>query len=111
MTSTTQHHQIVIVGGGTGGITTAAQLLAANKNLDIALIEPSDKHYYQPAWTLVGGGVYQAKDTVKPEQEVIPDRVTWVQDYCQEFIPENNTVITKSLTCRVGIAHLTRFRN
>jgi sulfide:quinone oxidoreductase len=92
---TEQHHQIVIVGGGTGGITVAAQLLTANQNLDIALIEPSNKHYYQPAWTLVGGGVYNAEDTVKPEQEVIPDSVTWIQDYCQEFIPENNTVVTK----------------
>ena len=94
-TNTAQHHEIIIVGGGTGGITTAAQLLAANKNLDIALIEPNDKHYYQPAWTLVGGGAYQAEDTVKPEQEVIPDRVTWIQDYCQEFIPDRHTIVTK----------------
>lgn len=95
MTNTTQNHQIIIIGGGTAGITTAAQLLEKNENLDIALIEPSDKHYYQPAWTLVGGGAYQAEDTVKPEQEVIPDRVTWIQDYCQEFIPDRNTVVTK----------------
>ncbi|HRF18546.1 MAG TPA: FAD/NAD(P)-binding oxidoreductase, partial [Chitinophagaceae bacterium] len=47
-------HQILIVGGGNAGISTASQLLRKNKNLDIAIIEPSDKHYYQPAWTLVG---------------------------------------------------------
>ncbi|MCS6943291.1 MAG: FAD/NAD(P)-binding protein [Geminocystis sp.] len=47
-------HQIVIVGGGSGGITTAAQLLKKDKNLDIAIIEPSEKHYYQPGWTLRG---------------------------------------------------------
>lgn len=93
--TTHKHHQIIIVGGGSAGITTASQLLSANKNLNIALIEPSNKHYYQPAWTLVGGGVYQAEDTIKPEQEVLPDGVTWIQDYCQEFIPDKNTVITK----------------
>ena len=38
-------HQIIIIGGGTAGITTAAQLLKRNKTLDIAIIDPSDKHY------------------------------------------------------------------
>lgn len=50
------NHQIIIVGGGAAGITVAAQLLKKNSKLDIAIVEPSDKHYYQPAWTLVGGG-------------------------------------------------------
>ena len=54
MTSTAKH-QIVIVGGGTAGITVAARLLRKGYT-DVAVIEPSDKHYYQPLWTLVGGG-------------------------------------------------------
>ena len=91
-------HQIVIVGGGAAGITVAAQLLAKNSNLDIAIIEPSDKHYYQPAWTLVGGGAYEAAATVKNEREVIPDSVTWIQDYCDRFEPKNNRVITRNQT-------------
>ncbi len=91
-------HQIVIVGGGAAGITVAAQLLAKNSNLDIAILEPSDKHYYQPAWTLVGGGAYEAAATVKNEREVIPDGVTWIQDYCDRFEPENNQVITRNQT-------------
>ncbi len=91
-------HQIVIVGGGAAGITVAAQLLAKNSNLDIAIIEPSDKHYYQPAWTLVGGGAYEAEATVKNEREVIPESVTWIKDYCDRFEPENNKVITKKQT-------------
>lgn len=91
-------HQIVIIGGGAAGITVASQLLAAQKNLDIALIEPSDKHYYQPAWTLVGGGAYEAKATEKAETEVIPDSVTWIKDYCDRFLPESNQVVTKNQT-------------
>jgi sulfide:quinone oxidoreductase len=92
------HHQIVIIGGGAAGITVASQLLAANQNLDLALIEPSDKHYYQPAWTLVGGGAYQAEATVKSEKEVIPSQATWIKDYCQTLDPDNNTVITQNGT-------------
>ena len=95
MNSQKEQYQIVIVGGGTAGITVASQLLVANRELNIAIIEPSDKHYYQPAWTLVGGGVYEAEKTVKPERDVIPAGVTWIQDYCQEFMPEKNIVITQ----------------
>jgi sulfide:quinone oxidoreductase len=89
------HHQIVIVGGGAAGITVASQLRAKNNNLDIAIIEPSDKHYYQPAWTLVGGGEYNIEDTVKSEARCIPTGVTWIQDYAAQLDPDNNTVITR----------------
>jgi sulfide:quinone oxidoreductase len=89
------HHQILIVGGGTAGITVASQLLASDRHLNIAIIEPSNKHYYQPAWTLVGGGAYKAENTVKNEREVIPESVTWIKDYCQDFDPDRNTVITR----------------
>lgn len=51
-----QHHQILIVGGGAAGITVASQLLLAQSGLDVAILEPSTDHYYQPGWTLVGEG-------------------------------------------------------
>ncbi|WP_235595978.1 NAD(P)/FAD-dependent oxidoreductase [Mastigocoleus testarum] len=89
------YHQIVVVGGGAAGITVAAQLLNKNKNLDIAIIEPSDKHYYQPAWTLVGGGKYKIGDTVKNQKDYIPANASWIQAYVAEFEPHNNIVITK----------------
>ena len=60
---TTKHHQIVIIGAGTAGITVAAQLLKKDRNLDVALIDPASKHYYQPAWTLVGAGTFNYKKT------------------------------------------------
>mgnify|MGYP002783941429 CR=1 FL=1 len=90
------HHQILIVGGGNAGITAAAQLLRANVQLDIAIIEPGDKHYYMPAWTLVGAGVYDMKDTIHEEAEVIPDKAKWIKDYVVKFEPDHNRLITKS---------------
>lgn len=87
-----QHHQIVIVGGGNAGISLAAQLLKKNHRLDIAIIDPADKHYYQPAWTLVGSGVYDVQDTVKSEASVMPDEVTWIQQKATGFVPELNRV-------------------
>lgn len=87
-------HQILIVGGGNAGISVAARLLNRNKQLDIAIIEPSDKHYYQPAWTLVGGGTFDIKATIRDEASVIPKGATWIRDGVASFDPEHNTVTT-----------------
>lgn len=90
------HHQIVIVGGGTAGITVAAQLTNGWFNRrDVAVIEPSDKHYYQPLWTLVGAGLARKEVTEHSEASVIPRRVRWIRDAVAEFLPEKNTIRTR----------------
>lgn len=94
----TVRHQIALVGGGASGITTGSLLLGKNRSLDIAIIEPSDKHYYQPGWTLTGGGVFQIQDTVKHQQDLIPKGATWIKDRVVTFDPDNNAVITSEGT-------------
>jgi sulfide:quinone oxidoreductase len=88
--------QVVIVGGGTGGIMVAAQLKRKDPKLSIALIESSDKHFYQPAWTLVGAGDFKMEDTIRKEQDYIPQGVEWVKDFVTEVLPEQNTVVLQS---------------
>ncbi|WP_296697806.1 FAD/NAD(P)-binding oxidoreductase [Algoriphagus sp.] len=90
------HYQILIIGGGTAGITVAAQLKRKDKSLSMAIIEPSEKHYYQPAWTLVGAGTYDFKDTERNEADYIPDGVDWLKDYATEINPDSNSINTKS---------------
>ncbi|MFQ5496120.1 MAG: FAD-dependent oxidoreductase, partial [Phycisphaerae bacterium] len=90
--STTSHHRVVIVGGGTAGISVAARL--RKKVDDVAVIEPSDKHYYQPLWTLVGGGCSKRETSERSEASVMPDDVTWVKDAVAGFDPDNNQVST-----------------
>ncbi|PVD51532.1 pyridine nucleotide-disulfide oxidoreductase [Terrimonas sp.] len=85
-------HQIVIVGGGNAGISVAAKLLLKNKKLDIAVIDAATKHYYQPAWTLVGAGVFNIRDTEHNEADVMPKGVTWIRQHVTGFSPEQNTV-------------------
>jgi sulfide:quinone oxidoreductase len=86
-------HQILIIGGGNAGISAASQLLRKQSGLDIAIVEPSEKHYYQPAWTLVGAGIYDIKDTEHPEASVMPKGVKWIKQRAQSFEPESNRVI------------------
>ncbi len=88
----TYSYQIVIVGGGNAGITVAAQLLLKNSRLKIAVIEPADKHYYQPAWTLVGGGVFDINKTERNEADVMPKNTHWIKQKVIGFNPEQNTV-------------------
>ncbi|MFN7161878.1 MAG: FAD-dependent oxidoreductase, partial [Fimbriimonadales bacterium] len=80
----TARHRVVIIGGGTAGVTVAAQL--ARKGIhDVAIIEPSPKHYYQPLWTLVGAGVVPVEQSVRDEARYIPKGVRWIQDYAVEI--------------------------
>jgi len=88
-------HKILIIGGGTAGITVAAQLKRKDKKLDIAIIEPSDKHYYQPAWTLVGAGTFDYQKTIRKEADYIPKGVEWIKDKATNILPEKNTVTTE----------------
>ncbi len=87
-----KHYQILIIGGGNAGISVASQLLIKNSKLNIGLIDPSDKHYYQPAWTLVGGGVFDVNKTERPESSVIPKGVEWIKESVAAFSPDNNSV-------------------
>lgn len=93
---TSAHHRVLIVGGGTAGITVAARLRRADKHLDIAIIEPSEKHYYQPLWTLVGAGVFPKEASQRPEADYIPKGVAWLRDAVTEFLPAENAVRTRA---------------
>ncbi|HEX6469009.1 MAG TPA: FAD/NAD(P)-binding oxidoreductase [Streptosporangiaceae bacterium] len=90
-----EHHKVVIVGGGTAGISVAARLRRAGVD-GVAVVEPSDRHYYQPLWTLVGGGRAPAGASVRPEGKVMPKGTTWVRDAVTGTDPDEQTVTTES---------------
>ncbi|RVU86312.1 FAD-dependent oxidoreductase [Leucothrix sargassi] len=87
---------VVIVGAGSAGISTAASLHKRSASTSIALIDPSEDHYYQPGWTMVGGGVFGAETTHKKTQEVMPSFATWIKDAVASFNPADNTVTLES---------------
>lgn len=89
-----EHHHVVIVGGGSAGITVAARLRRALGGSALALVEPSTRHYYQPLWTLAGGGVVDKRRSERPEADLIPRGATWVQDAVAEFRPDDGYLLT-----------------
>lgn len=84
---------IVIVGGGTAGLTTAARLRRAGAH-DVTVIDPAVTHYYQPLWTLVGGGQADIRISGRPQSTVIPKGVVWRQEAVTEFHPADNLLVT-----------------
>jgi sulfide:quinone oxidoreductase len=89
-----EHHTVVIAGGGTAGISVAARLKLAQPSLDVAIIEPSEIHFYQPIWTLVGGGMFDRSVSRRPEADYIPAGVRWIRDRVSSFDPDKSTVST-----------------
>ncbi len=92
-------YDVVIIGGGAAGIAVAASLKARKADLDIAIIDPADVHYYQPGWTMVGGGVFDAESTAKTMASLIPSGVRWIRAAVAAFEPDNKSVILEG--CRV----------
>lgn len=84
--------RFIIVGGGSGGISSAVRLKKQFPNDSIAIIEPATFHYYQPLWTLVGGGVVAKEASQKPMADVIPSGVQWIKDRVTELNPESNSL-------------------
>lgn len=88
-------HEIVVVGGGAAGLGAAAGLLRGGAS-DVLIIEPADTHYYQPLWTLVGGGVVPREASARTMGEVIPPLARWFKDAVTAFDPAHDAVLTRS---------------
>ncbi|HUY26734.1 MAG TPA: FAD/NAD(P)-binding oxidoreductase [Candidatus Binataceae bacterium] len=91
----TQHHRIVVIGAGTAGLAVAARLKRA-VDCDVAIIEPSETHFYQPLWTLVGAGALRKEATARREADFIAPGAKWIKDWVSEVSPQTNQVVTRS---------------
>ncbi|WP_254212811.1 NAD(P)/FAD-dependent oxidoreductase [Burkholderia multivorans] len=93
ITDIRKHYSVVIVGGGAGGTSVAARLKKLDPDLEIAVIEPSEYHFYQPAWTLVGGGQFDIAKTRRPMRACLPAGVELIPGRVALFQPEQNAVM------------------
>ncbi|EDX09190.1 sulfide:quinone oxidoreductase, mitochondrial [Drosophila simulans] len=89
-----QECQVLVVGGGTGGCAMAAKLSSRLGSDKVVVLEPEDKHYYQPMFTLIGGGMKRLDQSHRQMGDVLPTKAKWVKEKALEFDPDNNTVST-----------------
>lgn len=86
-------YDVVIVGAGAAGISVASSLLSRKSDLRISIIDPAETHFYQPGFTLVGGGVFSLAQTHRTMERVIPAGVSWIKASVTGFTPEANAVV------------------
>lgn len=88
------HYRLIVLGGGTGGISATSRIIRKNKNLkeDVLIIEPSENHYFQPAWPLVGSGEVKLKSTRKLTEKVIPKGADWLKASVESVDPVKREV-------------------
>jgi sulfide:quinone oxidoreductase len=88
-----RHHHVLVVGGGAAGIAVAARLRRARPGIDVAIVEPSERHWYQPLWTLVGAGVLPKERTERRQLDLIPPGVSWIRAAAADFRPDDRLVV------------------
>ncbi|MEQ5802976.1 FAD-dependent oxidoreductase [Halomonas sp. H10-9-1] len=71
--------RVVILGGGAAGMAMANRLAMRLNGARITVVEPRETHHYQPGWTLVASGVWEADRTTRPNTDFRPAGIGWVK--------------------------------
>lgn len=84
--------RIVILGGGAAGMAMANRLANRLRGGTITLVEPRETHHYQPGWTLVASGVWNADKTMRPNAQFLPRGVNWIREHAANIDADNKRV-------------------
>uniref|UniRef100_A0A914EN52 Sulfide:quinone oxidoreductase, mitochondrial n=1 Tax=Acrobeloides nanus TaxID=290746 RepID=A0A914EN52_9BILA len=88
-----EHYKLLVVGGGAGGCAIASKFVKALPKGSLAVVDPAKFHYYQPGFTLVGGGLMKKQDLTKNQSDVIPSGAVWINDGVNKFVPGKNLIV------------------
>ena len=64
------------------------------KQWTITILFRFQSHYYQPMWTLVGGGIKKFAQTQKPTGSILPQACSWLKETVIGFDPDNSKIFT-----------------
>ncbi len=87
--------RLLVLGAGTAGTMVVNKLRRRLDKADwqIAVVDQSDRHFYQPGFLFVPFGVYSPDEIVKPRQRFIPDGVDLVYGEVDRVEPDANEVL------------------
>jgi len=85
--------RIVVIGGGAAGISVAARLRRRLPKARLTIVDPAERHYYQPGFTFIGAGVWRPDDVWMPQAELIPAGVEWKRTAVVAVEPDKNRVV------------------
>lgn len=94
-------HRVVVVGAGTAGLSISHQLLRTGKfgSRDLAVVDPSTWHHYQPGWTLVGGGLKNKEDLRRKTDDLMdPTRLRLYKSGVATVAPGESSVALRDGT-------------
>uniref|UniRef100_A0A0M3HPB9 Sulfide:quinone oxidoreductase, mitochondrial n=1 Tax=Ascaris lumbricoides TaxID=6252 RepID=A0A0M3HPB9_ASCLU len=101
--SAAAHYRILVLGGGNGGCAVSHRFRSLVPKGQLAVVEPADvsskyaeyfqQHYYQPGFTLIGGGLKKLSQCVKPMASVLHKDNVWLKKSVAELRPKNNSVV------------------
>lgn len=85
-------HKIIVIGAGSAGLSISHQLLRSGQftGQDIAIVDPSTWHHYQPGWTLVGGGVKSKPSLRQDLRALIDPKLQFYNQGVASFTPDRN---------------------
>ncbi|KAI8096641.1 uncharacterized protein BX664DRAFT_324520 [Halteromyces radiatus] len=91
-TQAKKNFKVVVIGAGPGGLSVSSTISKLLGKDQVAVVEPSSVHYYQPLWTYVGGGLKDFSESSKPMGSLMPKNAEWIQDKVTKLDPDNNQV-------------------
>lgn len=91
------NHKVVIIGGGSAGLAVSHQLMRSGgfAKDDVAVVDASEWHHYQPGWTLVGGGLKDKRELRRPLSSLLDVNLKHYASNVDSFSPEQNSITLK----------------
>jgi sulfide:quinone oxidoreductase len=86
--------RVVIIGAGAGGTALVNRLIGRLDGASITIIDPSEKHLYQPGLSLVAAGLKPASYTESKTTDWLPGGITYINEAAAGIDPETRRVTT-----------------
>src|SRR5215211_1029927 len=87
--------RLLVLGAGTAGTIVVNKLRHRLDDADweIAVVDQSDRHFYQPGYLFIPFGAYSPDEVVKPRERFIPDGVDLVHGTVDRVVADAREVL------------------